>query len=1035
MYSSASQEFNDLVRQSVREYWTARLSVNGTALSGTIRSIKQNGGSNGSQEFSIGSTVSQYVDITIAGTDLLVENKEILVEIGLTVNGTVEYIPMGLFTAEKPEKDEGETKFTAYDRMVLLEKAFFPSVGDRTTTTALLNAISQSTGVPINTSPLGPINMDKPVGYTCREVLSYIAELYGGFAVCDRTGTIQICFWENTSYTLGPDRYWDSFKHNDYSFQLDQITCVVGEDENREPISYTAGSGPRRISFSNPFMTQAILNDIWTGHIRDFEYMPGEIRFLGDPRIDPWDMVIVADRNETTYRVPAMSLKHTFDGGFVTEIAAYGKSESEESIDYKGPKTKEMERYYAQLVLIDHAMVNKLDASVAQITYATIRNLEATEARIENLEVDYGSFKDLTAQHFTATDAEIERLKVEDLTAINADITNLDAAYANVQTLLNGNAGIGDLQNIHLTSQNAIIDSALIQTMLADNAIVRQLIAGKIYTDDVEITSQDGSVSIKDSTQTFKDSLGNVRLQLGQDALGDFTFVLYDTTGSGILIDSTGIKESAIGDGLIRDRMVAQNAGIQASKLDITSLFREMNNSVLTINSSRVWVDEAGQSMNQVYTQIQSNTVQIADTSAATAVASAKAQAAQAAADQALDAIAGISTLTGFVVILSNDAHVVHTYNDGTGGNYAGAVTVVKAYLGDTDVSDHTVFTALPSAGVTGTWDATTKTYQVTDLDGDDGYVDFQCSYGHDHVYLTSRSGYNLQTRSGNNLTLQTGSAVVTKRFSISKAPDGRIGTSYDIQASAEVLRKDTDGGFTPEYVIFSALYNDGTDMKSYSGRYKIEESTDGTNFTQVYFSSAAESSKTHYPTSADVMAIRCTLYDATGVQRLDIQTVTTLIDAQGILDDFNDLYTAMQHTEETVTTYTQAVDRLGVQFEHLEQTVVGYSDGRLLFQTPYTDNGNGTVTVRARVYKDGVEATSEYPQRWFTWKLKTEAGTETAPNGYWGYSTIVPKNKMGFGGVVICRFATYNEGYLLTRSGDNLCTRSGNRIVIYDAA
>lgn len=1030
----ATQEFKALVQQPIRQYWKARLSVNGTELSCDIKSIKQIGGSNGTTEFYIGSTVSQYIDVTVSAENLLVENKEILVEIGLEVDGDDEYIPMGYFTAEKPESDENVIQFTAYDRMIKMERAFFPATPDNTTTIALLNNISAVTGVPIDTTGLSDIGMEKPVGYTCREVLSYIAQMYGGFAICDRTGTIKIMFWQTASYTLEPEQYWNSFKHNDYAYQLDQITCVVGENENREPISYTAGSGPRRISFSNPFMTQGILDSIWNDHISGFSYMPGSVKFLGNPCIDPWDVITVIDRNARSFRVPAMALKHTFDGGFITEIEAFGNSEYEQSIDYKGPKTSEMDRYYASLVLINHAMINKLDAEEARITYASIENLEATNATIESLEADYGAFKDLATNNFNAVNAEITRLKADDITAIHADITNLDAAYANIQTLLNGNAGIGDLQNIHLTSQNALIDSALIETMLAENAIVRQLIAGKIITDDVEITSADGGISFKANTQVFKDGNGNVRLQLGQDAQGNFTFVLYDATGSGVLIDSTGIKESAISDGLIKDSKVAADAGIQASKLDITSLFRVMNNSNLSINSSRIWVDEAGQSMNQVYSQISSNTQRITQNTAATAAASEQAQAARSAAEQALEAVAGISTLTGFVVILSNDAHVVHTYNDGTGGDYTEAFTTVKAYLGDTDVSDHVVFTALPSYEVQGTWDAITKTYQVTDLTDDDGYVDFQCSYGHDHVYLTTGSGKYLQTRSGNNLTMQTGSATVTKRFSISKAPDGKVGTSYSIQCSTTILRKDTEG-FVPSFITFSALFNDGVDMRSYAGRYKIEESTDGENFQQTYMSAAPEASKTYYPTSTDVAAIRCTLYDVTGNRRLDMQTVTTLIDAQGILDDFQTIQQAVQHTEQTVTTYTQAVDRLEVQFEHLESTVTGYSDGRLLFQMPYTDNGNGTVTVRAKVYKDGVDSTSEYPARWFTWKLKTEDGTMPAPNGYWGYSTIVPKELMGFGGVVIGRFATYNEGYLLTRSENSFCTRSGKRLIVYDAA
>ena len=45
---------------------------------------------------------------------------------------------------------------------------------------------------------------------------------------------------------------------------------------------------------------------------------------------------------------------------------------------------------------IDNLEVNKLSASVAEAKYATIENLDATNADIHNLNADYGTFKSLT---------------------------------------------------------------------------------------------------------------------------------------------------------------------------------------------------------------------------------------------------------------------------------------------------------------------------------------------------------------------------------------------------------------------------------------------------------------------------------------------------------------------------------------------------------------------------------------------------------------------------------------------------------------
>lgn len=217
----------------------------------------------------------------------------------------------------------------------------------------------------------------------------------------------------------------------------------------------------------------------------------------------------------------------------------------------KDPATKEMERYYAQLVMIDHAMINKLDVDTANLKFATIQNLNAVNATVQNLDAEFGSFRDLTATNFTAA---------------NAKINILDSSYANIKTLLAGGAGVGDLQNIHLTSQNAVIDSALIRTAVMQTVTVGDLLSGTISTNKFMITSDDGGIKIQGATQQWRDTDGTVRMQAGRDANGDFTFSLFDKTGKGILLDATGVKEGAIADGLIVNKMVADNAAIAGTK-------------------------------------------------------------------------------------------------------------------------------------------------------------------------------------------------------------------------------------------------------------------------------------------------------------------------------------------------------------------------------------------------------------------------------------------------------------------------------------
>lgn len=587
MYQS-TDAFKNLVLQDSRTF-KSKITY-GDATITNAKSIKLTGGSEGEDDFSLGSTVSQYITVTIPDPGKAIEGNELLVQIGMDVGGTVEYIPMGYFTAGKPQKDEEQIEFTAYDRMLKLETPFSMD-GSSTDSVSVLKKIQEITGVTVATANLPTASMAVPKGYSCREVLSYVAQLYGCFAICNRKGQIELHKYVDSGYKVGTGRYWDTFEHNDYSFAVEKLTCFTGQDKNGKDISISSGSGTRAVTFSNPFMTQAILDDVMK-KLSDFSYMPGSLRMLGDPRLDLWDVITVEDRNGNSYKVPLMKLEWEFDGGFTDSVEAVGLSEEETNANYKGPSTKEMERYYAQLVMIDQAMINKLDVDTARITYATITNLNAVNASVQKLEVEVGNFKQLTATDFSA---------------VNAKIGILENDYGNIKVLLSGSAGIGDLQNIHLTTKNAVIDSALIKSAVIQTVTVGDLLSGTISTDKFIIASDDGGIKIQGATQQWADSNGTIRMQAGRDKNGDFTFCLFDKTGKGVLIDSTGIKPDAIADGLIVDSMVSDAANINAKKLDINSMFSVINGSTQTIKSSRIWMDEKNQSLNQVYSAITSD--------------------------------------------------------------------------------------------------------------------------------------------------------------------------------------------------------------------------------------------------------------------------------------------------------------------------------------------------------------------------------------------------------------------------------------------
>ena len=114
----------------------------------------------------------------------------------------------------------------------------------------------------------------------------------------------------------------------------------------------------------------------------------------------------------------------------------------------------------------------------------------------------------------------------------------------------------------------------------------------------------------------------------------------------------------------------------------------------------------------------------------------------------------------------------------------------------------------------------------------------------------------------------------------------GTVSRNYMLESSDTVIKKGADNHLSPAQITFKAFYRDGNaaSRTAYAGRFKIEESTNGTTFVEKYTSAANESTKSYAPSSAEVRIIRCTLYAAGGTTNsLDTQTVVVLTDVSNL--------------------------------------------------------------------------------------------------------------------------------------------------------
>lgn len=186
-------------------------------------------------------------------------------------------------------------------------------------------------------------------------------------------------------------------------------------------------------------------------------------------------------------------------------------------------------------------------------------------------------------------------------------------------------------------------------------------------------------------------------------------------------------------------------------------------------------------------------------------------------AEEALEAIEKLKTLS---VVLNNEHQTVSTDADGNYKNFPEVATTVSVYMGSVDVTGKATYTVAKSVGITGSWNLSTKTYTVTGLSTDSGYVDITASY----------SGLK-----------------GTRRFTIAKLKAGAAGPAgmgvevdvtsigYQIGNSGTVKPTGSWSADIPDvpagkylWTRTSVTYSDGAATETYTVSYKSTDGKDG---------------------------------------------------------------------------------------------------------------------------------------------------------------------------------------------------------------
>lgn len=512
----------EIVKGNSARYYS-KYVVDGKEHTETLNNFKFQNMINPNNEITIGNTCSSSVAFSIYMPAISLENKEITIFEGVKVGTEINYIKLGIFTVTKQTSDGEYTSYEAYDRMYKADMPYFSDMAFPNTDKAILTEICGKLGISLATNIVTAHTVsDKPQGYTMREIIGYMAMLQGCNAVINADGNLELRWYKDSGYVLDGHKYYQqgvTFMTSK-DFIIQKLTCNNTKSGDKETSTITSGSGATGLSFANPFMTQAVLDEVYK-KIGGFQFRPLTVKFVGDWRLEVGDIITV-NKDGVDYKVPIMQITHECDGGLMNTVASIGQSDTENSNIASGPITKQMERYYANLLVVNKALINKLDVDTAKITYATIANLNATNANIDALKANkldaaYADIINANVESLKAANAEITQLKANSLTVDIADLKYAQIDFANVKGQVVGTSLIKDgavtnekVQSLSANKLTAgVIDAAKItvNNLNADNITVGTINGKRIGTGSLSLDKLAEEVPTKEYLDKVQEEL------------------------------------------------------------------------------------------------------------------------------------------------------------------------------------------------------------------------------------------------------------------------------------------------------------------------------------------------------------------------------------------------------------------------------------------------------------------------------------------------------------------------------------------------
>jgi hypothetical protein len=583
---TTTTNFNNLINNGF-PYHYVNLYLDNIKLDVTFKSFNYYGLINSGEGITIGSTCASYVEFELYNQSTSLENKEVQVKVGIDVNGTLEHISLGFFTITKPINTDEVSKYTAYDRMIKLEKLYVSSLSNPTVK-RIMNEIGTQTGYGFKDTLTNDINIDalKIKGYTYREIIGYLSALYGANCVINDVGQIEFKKYQNSNITIERNKIYENGLElsSDNIFKIEYLKCATGETvehtstnvegeevTNTEDVVLSIGAGTTGITISNPLMTQSILENIYNTYLKNLAYRPCKVNMIGNITLECGDIVSIND-GSNTYNVPIMNLKHSIDGGISSNIEAVSQTESEQEINFTGPTIKYVERVYSELIEANEILASKIQASnittdYLETHYAKIDLANIKEACITTAMIGTEVVGTSQIANGSITDAKIVELTANKITAgtLSCDRLLINGSDKSLVYYLN-NMGNLTYSEVDTLNGGVLTERSITADKIVANAITSNEIASKTITAN----------EIKTATITANEIAGNT---ITSAEINVSQLFAQDITATGTISGLTlkGVKFEASNDisFLLNGTSVAKINAKQDSNSGILQIYGE----------------------------------------------------------------------------------------------------------------------------------------------------------------------------------------------------------------------------------------------------------------------------------------------------------------------------------------------------------------------------------------------------------------------------------------------------------------------------